>query len=218
MPSRLPLFPLNLVLFPGEPLPLHIFETRYREMLADSLAGDQRFGITAVIPPVPGAIGSVARIRATQPLGDGRSNIVVMGERRFALRTLLDEQRPYLVGSVEEFDDQPGTAPLPQERAELMSLAEDYRKALALLSDSAEEEGDWAEQTEAFTFQVAALTGLEVDVKSRLLVTRSTRERTRRLVELLPQLIRLVRSRAEVHLRARSNGKGGHGHDIVTGA
>ena len=218
MPARLPLFPLNLVLFPGEPLPLHIFETRYRQMLTDCLAGDQRFGITAVIPPVPGAIGSVARIRATQPLSDGRSNIVVMGERRFLLRALLDEQRPYLVGSVEEFDDQPGTAPPPQERAELMSLAEEYRKALAQLSDSAEEEGDWAEQTEAFTFQVAALTGLEVDAKARLLVTRSTRERTQRLVELLPQLIRLVRSRAEVHVRARSNGKGGPGHDIVTGA
>lgn len=216
MPSRLPLFPLNLVLFPGEPLPLHIFEPRYREMLADCLAGDQCFGITAMIPPAPGAIGSIARIRATQPLGDGRSNIVVMGERRFALRALLDEDRPYLVGSVEEFDDQPGTAPLPQERAELMSLAEDYRKALALLADSTED-ADWAEQTEAFTFQVAALTGLEVDAKARLLATRSTRERTQRLVELLPPLLRMVRSRAEVHIRARGNGKGGHGHDIVTG-
>lgn len=216
MPSRLPLFPLNLVLFPGEPLPLHIFEPRYREMLADCLAGDQCFGITAMIPPAPGAIGSIARIRATQPLGDGRSNIVVMGERRFALRALLDEDRPYLVGSVEEFDDQPGTAPLPQERAELMSLAEDYRRALALLADSAED-ADWAEQTEAFTFQVAALTGLEVDAKARLLATRSTRERTQRLVELLPPLLRMVRSRAEVHIRARGNGKGGHGHDIVTG-
>jgi Lon protease-like protein len=218
MPSRLPLFPLNLVLFPGEPLPLHIFEPRYRELLSDCLAGNQCFGITAVIPPAPGAIGSVARIRATQPLGDGRSNIVVMGERRFTLRSLLEEGRPYLVGSVEEFDDQPGTAPLPQERAELKALAEDYRKALALLADSTEEIADWAEQTEAFTFQVAALTGLEVEAKARLLATRSTRERTQRLVELLPPLIRLIRSRAEVHVRARSNGKGGHGHDIVTDA
>lgn len=217
MPSRLPLFPLELVLFPGEPLPLHIFEPRYRELLTDCLAGDQRFGITASIPPVPGAIGSVARIRATQPLEDGRSNIVVLGERRFAVRALLDEGHNYLVGSVEEFDDQPGTAPLPQERSELMSLAEEYRKALAILADSAEDEADWAEQTEAFTFQVAALTGLDVGAKARLLATRNTRERTQRLVELLPPLIRLVRGRAEVHVRARTNGKGGHGHDIVTG-
>ena len=211
---RLPLFPLDLVLFPGEPLPLHIFEPRYRELLADCLAADQRFGITASIPPVPGAIGSIARIRASQPLDDGRSNIVVLGERRFALRALLDEGRSYLVGSVEEFDDQPGTAPLPQERAELMGLAEEYRKALGILADS-EDETDWAEPSEAFTFQVAALTGLDVEAKARLLATRSTRERTQRLVDLLPPLIRLVRARAEVHVRARTNGKGGHGHDIV---
>jgi Lon protease-like protein len=218
MSSRLPLFPLNLVLFPGEPLPLHIFEPRYRELLADCLAGDQRFGITAAIPPGPGALGSVARIRAAQPLGDGRSNIVVLGERRFAVRALLPEDRPYVVAAVDEFDDQPGTAPLPQERAQLQELAEEYRGALGVLADNPDEEADWAEQTEAFTFQVAALTGLELEAKARLLATRSTRDRTRALLELLPSLIQLVRVRAEVHLRARTNGKGGPGHDIVTGA
>ena len=46
MPFRLPLFPLSVVLFPGNPLPLHIFEPRYRRMLADCLAADRRFGIT----------------------------------------------------------------------------------------------------------------------------------------------------------------------------
>ena len=132
MSTRLALFPLNLVLFPGEPLPLHIFEPRYRELLADCMAGDQRFGITAAIPPTPGSLGSVARIRAAQPLGDGRSNIVVLGERRFAVRTLLPEDHSYLVAAVEEFDDNPGTAPLPQERAQLQELAEEYRSALGL--------------------------------------------------------------------------------------
>ncbi len=216
MPARLPLFPLNLVLFPGEPLPLHIFEPRYREMLADCLAGDQRFGITASIPPVTGALGSVARIRATQPLSEGRANIVVMGERRFAIRALLPEPHPYLVGAVDEFDDHPGTAPLPQERAQLQELAEEYRGALSLLTDNPQEDPDWAEQSEAFTFQVAALSGLELDAKLRLLATRSTRDRARALLESLPPLLQLVRSRADVHVRARTNGKGGHGHDIIT--
>lgn len=216
MPSRLPLFPLNLVLFPGEPLPLHIFEPRYREMLADCLAGDQRFGITASVPPIVGALGSVARIRAAQPLPDGRSNIVVMGERRFALRAILPEDRKYLVGAVEEFDDQPGTAPLPQERSQLQELAQEYRTALSLLTDSPEDDPDWAEQSEPFTFQVAALAGLELDSRQSLLATRSTRERARALLDLLPSLLHLVRTRAEVHVRSRTNGKGGHGHDIIT--
>jgi Lon protease-like protein len=217
MPSRLPLFPLNLVLFPGEPLPLHIFEPRYRQLLSDCLEGDQRFGITAVTPPGPGAVGSVARIRAAQPLADGRSNIVVLGERRFAIRAMLTEDTPYPVAAVDEFDDQPGTAPLPQERAQLLELAEEYRNALGVLTDNPADDPDWAEGTEAFTFQVSALADLELEAKAGLLATRSTRERTRALLDLLPPLIRLAQGRAEVHLQARTNGKGGHGHDIVTG-
>ena len=217
MPSRLPLFPLNLVMFPGEPLPLHIFEPRYRQLLADCLAGDQRFGITAVMPPRAGALGTVARIRAAQPLPDGRSNIVVLGERRFAIRTMLPEETPYPVGAVEEFDDHPGTAPLPQERAQLLELAQEYHNALGVLSDNPTEEPDWAEQSETFTFQVASLAELEVEAKAGLLATRSTRERARALLERLPPLILLARGRAEVHLRARTNGKGNPGHDIATG-
>jgi Lon protease-like protein len=217
MPSRLPLFPLNLVLFPGEPLPLHIFEPRYRQLLADCLDGDQRFGITAATKPEPGSLGCIARVRMTQPLPDGRSNIVVLGERRFAVRALLEEDAPYLIASIEEFDDQPGSAPLPQERAELRELAETYRGALHTLADSPGEEADWAEESESFTFQIAALADLPVDTKGTLLGMRSTRDRARALLELLPPLIHLVRDRVEVHVRARSNGTGGHGHDVVTG-
>jgi len=216
MASRLPLFPLNLVLFPGEPLPLHIFEPRYRQLLADCLEGDRCFGITPDPSPAPGSLGCVARIRAAQALPDGRSNIVVQGERRFALRGLLPEETPYLVGAVEQFDDRGGTAPLPQERAQLQELAEEYRASLAVLTDSPSEDPDWAGESEAFTFQVAALAELELDAKVGLLSERSTRARTRALLQLLPPLVVLARGRAEVHSRARTNGKGGHGHEIVT--
>lgn len=217
MPARLPLFPLHQVLFPGEPLPLHIFEPRYRQLLADCLSGDQRFGITAVEPPEPGALGTVARIRAAQALPDGRSNIVVLGERRFAVQALLREETPYPVAAVEEFDDHAGTAPMPRERAQLLELAQEYHNALGVLADNPTDQPDWAAHSETLTFQVAALAELEVEAKANLLATRSTRERTRALLELLPPLVRLARGRAEVHLRARTNGKGGPGHNIVTG-
>src|SRR5262249_32653620 len=138
--------------------------------------------------------------------------------RRFAIRAFLPEDHQYIVGAVDEFDDQEGTAPLPQERAQLQELAEEYRNAISLLTDNPEDDSDWAEQSETFTFQVAALAGLETDAKQQLLATRSTRDRARALLELLPALLRLVRSRADVHVRARTNGQGGHGHDIVTDA
>lgn len=216
MPSRLPLFPLQLVLFPGEPVPLHIFEPRYRQLLSDCLDGDARFGITTQASPGPGAIGCVAEIRGTQPLPDGRSNIVVIGAERFVVRALLDEGRPYLVGSVEEFVDQPGTDPLPGELAELRGLATEYRETLSLLADSAGPVPEWAEDAEQFTFQIAAIAQLELAVKERLLGGRSTRERTQTLIGVLPSLLQIARGHAAVHVRARSNGKGHAGHDIVT--
>src|SRR5258707_3640359 len=84
MARELPIFPLPIVLFPGAPQPLHIFEPRYRQLLQDCLAGDQRFGIAYVAPdpspgadpvPLPGDVGCVALIRSNQPLPDGRANI-----------------------------------------------------------------------------------------------------------------------------------------------
>src|SRR2546422_5062931 len=96
MARELPIFPLPIVLFPGAPQPLHVFEPRYRQLLADCLAADRRFGI-AYVPaerdagveplPRPGDVGCVAVIRNTQGLPDGRSNVLTVGERRFVLRS-----------------------------------------------------------------------------------------------------------------------------------
>src|SRR5258705_13557132 len=94
MARELPIFPLPLVLFPGARQPLHIFEPRYRQMLADCLAGDQRFGMTYTAreegppsqgaeAPLPGGVGCVAGIRSSQQLPDGRANILPEGDQRF---------------------------------------------------------------------------------------------------------------------------------------
>ena len=216
MPSRLPLFPLKLVLFPGEPLPLHIFEPRYRQLLADCLAGDKRFGITADLEPGPGALGCSAIIQASQLLPDGRSAIVVVGERRFALRARLDEGKPYLVGAIDGFEDQPGTAPLPEERCELRVLGEAARMALRILADATTDLEPWADDPETFSFQICSLVEADLESRQRLLAQRSTRERGRMLLRLLPALVQQLQTRAAVKVGSRTNGKGHHGHDIVT--
>src|SRR5581483_7060837 len=120
-PYRLPLFPLTVVVFPGTPQPLHIFEPRYRRLLQDCLAGNRRFGIT--LPgekseaPEPGAVGCAVEIGASEELPDGRSNILVVGRRRFVVRQLIPGSAPYHVGLVEEFDDDPASAPSPTSRS-----------------------------------------------------------------------------------------------------
>src|SRR5438093_12607476 len=104
MARELPIFPLPIVLFPGVPQSLHVFEPRYRRLLADCLAADRRFGLAYVTPdeapgadpvPNPGDVGCVALIRSSEPRPDGRSDIVTVGDRPFVLRRWIPGPPPY---------------------------------------------------------------------------------------------------------------------------
>ena len=104
----LPLFPLNTVLFPGMPLPLHIFEERYKRLIRDCLETHQPFGVVLIrkgdeaYAPLaePHEIGCTARVVDIQPLDDGKMNIIALGESRFRIHS-LHYDLPYLVGKVE---------------------------------------------------------------------------------------------------------------------
>ncbi|MFZ4828238.1 MAG: LON peptidase substrate-binding domain-containing protein [Phototrophicaceae bacterium] len=106
--TRLPLFPLNTVLFPGMPLTLHIFEPRYRKMIHDALAHERRFGVVLIeegqeaLGPLaqPHRVGCAANIMQITPLGDGRMNLVAMGGERFRVDALDSTSEPYLMGEV----------------------------------------------------------------------------------------------------------------------
>ncbi len=107
LPETIPLFPLpGVALFPELPLPLHIFEQRYRTMLKDSLAGSRFIGIVQVRPGREGdpspifSIGCAGRIEGVAELEDGRSNIVLRGVSRFSIDEELSEGRPYRVARV----------------------------------------------------------------------------------------------------------------------
>ena len=109
---ELPLFPLPVVLFPGMPMPLHIFEPRYRKMLADIRAGDNLFGLSYFdsaasekeIPPA-GHIGCVAEVTETQALPDGRSNVLTIGVIRYQVEAYVERGDPYLVVRPKFFED-----------------------------------------------------------------------------------------------------------------
>jgi Lon protease-like protein len=105
---ELPLFPLNTVLFPGMPLPLHIFEERYKEMIAYCLQNDQPFGVVLikegreVFGPSadPFEVGCVAQIEHIRPLEDGRYDLIAVGRERFRIHR-LKQDKSYLVGMVD---------------------------------------------------------------------------------------------------------------------
>lgn len=217
MTRRLPLFPLDLVLFPGARVPLHIFEPRYRQMLVDCAATDECFGLCDPGPhgiPVPGTTGTIAEITFKQGQPDGRANIVVDGRARFTVAGLLDEGTPYYLGAVEPFDDDPGTDPDPAEATELGLRYAQYRDLVRRLTDQAPDDGPLAEEARALTFQVSAGLDTDVGIKRQLHALRSTRDRAAVLLEILPVLTAPIADAVKVRERAGTNGKGGHHHGL----
>jgi Lon protease-like protein len=221
MSRRLPLFPLTVVLFPGTALPLHIFEPRYRRLLADCQAGDQRFGIvpfdaTREAPP-PGAVGCTAQIHVVQALAEGRANILVGGERRFLVTRYLDEDTPYYLGAVEEFDDQADSEPSAETIVALRAAYAAYLDLLRAVSDLADDEEVPADSV-ALSFHVAAALQIDHGAKQRLLQERRTDERVSLLLRLLPPATIALEHAVRVRRRAHTNGTGGGRPDIVAGA
>lgn len=108
---ELPLFPLRTVLFPGMPLPLQVFEERYKAMTRELLASGGAFGVLLIREgrevgggAIPFSVGTTARIEEWKELPNGRFVLTARGERRFRLTRLLDP-RPYPYGEIELFDD-----------------------------------------------------------------------------------------------------------------
>ena len=212
-PYPLPLFPLDVVLFPGTPLPLHIFEPRYRQMLADCLTGDLRFGIVgpghAAEAPDAGAVGCAAEIRGNEQLPDGRSNVIVVGGARFVVRRMLDDPAPYHVGLVEDFDERPDTLPGSEPLDAVRELFARYVDLYQTLQDSEPEAPELPEEPIPLSFTISAALDCEAAIKRRLLATRATNERVGLLLHLLPVLTHALESALGIHRRARRNGKGG---------
>jgi Lon protease-like protein len=222
MPARLPIFPLSVVLFPGTPLPLHIFEPRYRRMLADCLAGDRRFGITPIgaareLPEI-GTAGCIAEIRVHQALPDGRANVVVVGGERFWLRRSLQEPVPYHVAMIEPFTDLDGTEAGPAETERLRQLFGVYTSLLRQLNDVEPEESSLPDEALSLSFHIAAAVECDLGVKQRLLVERSTARRIEALLLLVPILTSSVESALRVHRHAHTNGRSGSQPDLLAGS
>lgn len=213
--SRLPLFPLPLVLFPGAPLPLHIFEPRYRQMLSDCLAGDSQFGIVFRAEGIsetdvePGAVGCIAEVDDTHTLPDGRSNIVVHGVRRFAMRRFVASPAPYRVAEVAEYED------VPEDDATLAPIARRVRdlfdrvgRAARTLADDHDPLPALPDDPDSLSFGIAALIDIEPARRQEILESRRASERLETLAGMLSGAVDSLEARARVHGRAKGNGRG----------
>ena len=192
MVSSLPLFPLNTVLFPGQLLPLHIFEPRYRQMIQECLPTGKPFGVVLIREgeevgetAEPYDVGTTARIVQVEPLPDGRMNILCVGEARFRIRQ-THADRPYLRGSVVLWPWAPADAAVVQPivddvRVRLMR----YLGILAELTES-RIEIKLPDEPAGLGNTAAAVLQIEPVEKQELLATAS-------ITELLQQIDRLLR-------------------------
>jgi hypothetical protein len=143
---RIPLFPLNTVLFPGMLLPLHVFEERYQEMVRRCMDGDRCFGVSLIRegeevggPADPHAVGTTCRILAATPLGEGRLLLNTVGGNRFRIVRLLTGPAPYLEAEVVDLpEDEPGDLGELPERVGA-ALQEYVRQMLRLYGADAPE-------------------------------------------------------------------------------
>ncbi|MBW4666216.1 MAG: LON peptidase substrate-binding domain-containing protein [Cyanomargarita calcarea GSE-NOS-MK-12-04C] len=134
---ELPLFPLpDVVLFPTRPLPLHVFEYRYRIMMNTILESDRRFGVL-MVDPVKGTIANVgccAEIIHHQKLQDDRMKMLTLGQQRFRVLEYVRE-KPYRVGLVEWIEDQPPTSDLRPLASDVEQLLRDVVRLSAKLTE-----------------------------------------------------------------------------------
>lgn len=199
-PTRIPIFPLDVVLFPGALLPLHIFEPRYKLMVRRCLNSKEEFGVILVREKGIASVGCTARIvRVLHQYPGGRMDILTRGESLFHAASVL-EGKPYFEAEVEYLADAPETGLGASE--ELEGLFEQSHwlifgrppKTLA------------REPGRSLAFQMAAALPLELEEKQALLEIRQEGERQRHLAERLndwvPQLVHLN----EMRQRARGNG------------
>jgi ATP-dependent Lon protease len=202
-PARIPLFPLNLVLFPGQAIPLHIFEPRYRVMTRQCIETRSPFGIVFVHAGNIAQTGCSALIVKTlKEYDDGRSDILTVGQRAFHLVRTHNDQA-YFEGDVEYLNEDFGgiDAGVSEQLEKL------YEQCHRVLYDEEvprfETEGGIS-----LAYHVASELPLDVAFQQTLLELRSEAERQRRLVARLTEWYPQLEKRDRVRGKAAGNGHG----------
>jgi Lon protease-like protein len=175
--ETLPLFPLNTVLFPGQLLPLHIFEPRYRQMIGECIQYGRAFGVVLIRSgeevgegAEPHEVGTTAHIVQVENAADNRMNILCVGNARFRTMQLLHD-KPYLSGQIELWPWEPylaGSANIDRIRRQL-------ERYVSLLAETANDKLDLSLPDEPAALANVAASVLQVELieKQRLLTTPS---------------------------------------------
>lgn len=206
--TRIPLFPLGVVVLPEMQLPLHIFEERYKQMIGECLAADQAFGIVLFDSQSIRSVGCTTRVtEIIRRYDDGRMDIATRGEQRFVIREIREE-KIYMEAQVSFFEDAPAT-PDPTI-AETVAQARRLLKQLAAVTAIPAPEALLAlEAPQRLSFAIAALEGFTPEERQQFLEMTSGPERLQKSVRALSRLLERLRLNQEIKRLI-----GGNGHSL----
>ena len=197
--ALLSLFPLDVVLLPGTPLPLHIFEPRYKEMIGECREKNAPFGVVRALQDGVAEVGCTAEIiSVTKEYSDGRLDLVAEGRERFEVLELKRE-RAFLQAEVLLVPDEPGAASEEDKARAIQAHLEILSLAGAVQDLSA------ADQT-SLSFYLAGSLPLDLDFKQRLLAMRSESERIKAVAAYLENILPNLQKAAKTREKAGGNG------------
>lgn len=200
---EIPLFPLNVVLFPGMPLPLHIFEERYKVMITDCIRDNQPFGVVLIEEGLPEegdlarpvAIGCTAEIAQVQPLDQGRMLIMTVGRERFRVVKVEDHDKPYLMGVVESAPLEITDEEWQENGADVLEpLVIEYLNKLARVGTLEIEPDQIPSDPEGLVYMAATLIQIPVHEKQALLAIDKATVLTRRLRNIYHRELALMKT------------------------
>lgn len=211
----IPIFPLALVQFPGALTPLHIFESRYKKMLDDVMAGNKRFGIiyknNNPIDEGGERIGCSVEVAVIQRVADGRSNILCSGDSRFRIERYI-EGEPYARAEVELFGDEMAFEDLSVETARLRNLFERLFIARSRLDREnffeADEMPELPDDPEALSLLICSHLEIGLPRKQRWLASTNTRQRLSEIIDIVAPLTEQYEAEERMGRISKTNGHG----------
>jgi Lon protease-like protein len=196
--SLLALFPLDVVLFPGAPLPLHIFEPRYKEMIQECLEEKKAFGMVRATQDMLAEVGCTAVILdVIRKYDDGRLDIAAQGKQRFEI-VQLNQERSFLQGEVLLFEDDVSEV----AQGDVDSLVKLHQQLFEILGQESQIERN----VPSVTFQLANELPVDLDFKQTLLEMKTESERVATLTEYYTATIPKVERGLRVRQKASGNG------------
>jgi ATP-dependent Lon protease len=202
-PERIALFPLNLVLFPGAILPLHIFEPRYKLMIGECAESRSEFGISLVRTQGLSTIGCTASILdIVRRYPDGRMDILTRGQSRYQIREVIDE-KPFLESDVEYLVDAPSSVP-PDSELRLLDIYDRCHRVIYGRPADSLDRSD----SNSLAYPIAADLPLDLDAKQTILELADEAARQKLLLDFLYELLPRIQQLDPARRSVRGNDHG----------